>query len=501
MNLNQRSATPENAVSCLLRGAGATVVRCYRRCSCWLRFTLFDLKRLRSVALASAALAAVTYCILLAVAPPEPVPEPFAFDRSASWISTDATQQATGCFRCDLSIPGKVVNAWITLATNGGFEVVANGKSCARLFLLLPTRRFQEGLIEPGQMLTTADSAIGVNFPREYQWSKHDNAELPTWVDLTSFLHPGHNALCVEVETNHTPAALILSGEVLLDTGERIPIRSGTEWAAEPVPLRFPQESWTRAELPVSDWSHARVLPWQRQFWRLVPKGIYERPFRGKRIRSVAAGTITWLEQDLDLPKKPLTAFLRVATDTPYQIWINEHRIQPITNAASVLGCGSWFIREMVRSPQEVALEFRPEELDPDQVANLLPGQQSDTPPDNNSAGNSFSPDRGSAGGMVHQLTATGHPAESSGTERSNKAGDSSSNANFGNPDRLVPPALTRDRRKVEFLAYSITPLLREGRNTIRIGFLQRDFLVTFFRIDHGFLFPRCSFSFASEFC
>jgi hypothetical protein len=35
---------------------------------------------------------------------------------------------------------------------------------------------------------------------------------------------------------------------------------------------------------------------------------------------------------------------------------------------------------------------------------------------------------------------------------------------------RLIPLALTRDRRKIEFLAYSITPLLRQGRNTIRIG-------------------------------
>src|SRR5260370_11102408 len=37
-------------------------------------------------------------------------------------------------------------------------------------------------------------------------------------------------------------------------------------------------------------------------------------------------------------------------------------------------------------------------------------------------------------------------------------------------PERVVPPALTLDRRNVESLAYSTTPLIREGRNAIGIG-------------------------------
>ena len=78
-------------------------------------------RRLHSVALASAALAAVAYCILLASYPPEPVPQPFAFDPLASWISTTTTHQATGCFRLDLLIPANVVNAWIVVAAHGGF--------------------------------------------------------------------------------------------------------------------------------------------------------------------------------------------------------------------------------------------------------------------------------------------------------------------------------------------------------------------------------------------
>jgi hypothetical protein len=228
-----------------------------------------------AIVLASAALAAVSYCILLAIASPEPVPVLFAFPSGASWITTRETQQSTGCFRLDFSCSGKVVNAWITLATNGGFEVLANGDACSQFFFWRRTRPFQTSLSEEGQKLDPAHAAMAANFPREYQWKDHDNAELPIWVDLTSYLHPGRNALCIEVENNGTVPAMILSGEVQLDTGEKIPIRSGAQWVAEPVPKRLPQNSWSRASTPVADWNHARELPWERLFWRLIPKGVF----------------------------------------------------------------------------------------------------------------------------------------------------------------------------------------------------------------------------------
>ena len=237
---------------------------------------------LRPVALCSIAVAGAVYCLLLAIAPPETVPAPFAFADSASWITTKATQQASGCFRLDLSIPVTVVNAWVTLASNGGFEVLVNGQSCATNSLSSPVSPFQQGLSETGQKLTVSASAIrSINFPREYQWTHQDDAELPIWIDLASYLHPGHNALCVEVETVGTTPALILSGEVLLSTGERIHIRSGADWVAEPVPTTLPQYAWTFPASQVFDWHSARLLDWHRTFWRLIPKAFSSNPSVG----------------------------------------------------------------------------------------------------------------------------------------------------------------------------------------------------------------------------
>jgi hypothetical protein len=452
------------------QSAGSAVLnRCRRRLHWWL-LVLFDRRRLRPVVLCSAALAAVTCCFLLAAGPPEPVPEPFAFDSSASWITTAATHQATGCFRLDLKIPGKIVNAWLTLATNGGFDVSVNAISCGRFINDSPTHAFQRRLSEAGQRLTSSDESISIVYPREYQWSAHDSAELPIWLDLTSVLHPGVNALCVEVETPKTTPALILSGEALLATGERIPIRSGPDWRAEAVSNGLPQERWIYTDSPVLKWNHARTLPWKRNFWRLVPAGVYEQPFRGKRIRFAATGSITWLEQEVVLSGKPVEGYLRVATDTPFQIWINERPVQPITRCPTALGCGPWFLRDMTRSELDFALGILPVWFDANEVATLLPGQQTASSASDQPRFNNFNPDQRLDNQLPGQPVTAGTPSAGSnaqGTSINRKANPS---VNIEVPDRVVPPVLTRNRRNVEFLAYSITPLLREGKNAIRIG-------------------------------
>lgn len=452
------------------------------------------LKRLRICLLVSAAIAGSIYCLLLALAPPEPVPQPFSFDPSASWITSQATQQATACFRVDVTARANIVNAWITIATNGGYEVIVNGNTCARFFLWRPTRPFQNGLSESGQLLDPADPAIALNFPREYQWSDHDNAALPTWIDLTSFLRPGRNAICVEVESRSTTPAMILSGEIQLDTGERIPLRSGNDWLAEPVPRTVPQDNWTYVKVPLFDWSHARVLPWRRLAWRLVPVGVFEEPFRGNRIRWIEKGDTSWVEQDLELPENPKAGSLRVATDTPFQIWINGRLVQPTTRFHGALSSGPWFIRETGRS----ALEVLPEILNPDEVATLLPGQRYEKPRHGDPTANNFrpydytfngTPDRtistddpsiGHGAPYEYSFTATsdrvvatdndtlspGVPAKTNGRE-------SDPHSSIEKPDALAPIALTRDRRTVEYSAYSITPLLRKGKNVLRIGLFK----------------------------
>jgi Dolichyl-phosphate-mannose-protein mannosyltransferase len=428
--------------------------------------------RLRSILLASAALAGVTYCVLWIVAPPKPVPKPFTFDPSASWITTTATDQSCGCFRLDLEIPGKIANAWVAVATNGGFETIVNGSGYARFFLWRRTHQFQTSLSEGGQKLYAGDPAMSVNYPREYQWKDHDNAELPTLLDLSPYLHSGRNTICVEVECDGTTPAMILSGEVLLESGEKIPIRSGKDWAAEPVPRTVLQQHWTDPKFSAIEWDRARPLPWHRQFWRLVPEGVYEEPFRGKRLRSLAPNSITWVEQNLDLPKRPVDGFLRMASDTPFHIWINGRSVDIISRDPSVLAWGPWSIRTLGRIPTDIDLDALPEWLDPNSVDSLLPGQQPERPPTRDPAVNNFTPDQQPISGTSSHPYAPDEFGTSNSPQGDRPRG-ASPYSSLANPERAVPPALTRDRRNVDFITYDLTSLLRAGRNTIRIGFYQ----------------------------
>jgi len=427
---------------------------------------VFDFKLLGLICLAAAALAAVSYCLLVALLPPEPVPTPFSFPAESAWITTSSKNQSTGCFRLDFTLSGEVINAWVALSTNGTYEVLANGDSVSQFFLWRRTRSFQTSLAEEGQKLSPAGAAMGVNYPREYQWKDHDDAELPIWIDLTTHLHAGHNVLGVEVESNGNTPALILAGEAELDTGEKVPLRSNSQWVAEPVPKRLPQNSWMETMTPTADWNHARELPWRRSFWRVVPTGVFEEPFRGARIRSVVPGSITWINQDVQLSQNPVEGFFRITTDAPFQIWINDSLVHPQTAYPSSLGYGPWFCREFSRSPLDLALDASSEALADDEVAAILPARQHENAANRDVSGNSTVPDQFSPGGTSSRPTTNGNISTSSDSRHiaPNPFVD------LENPDRVVPPDLSRDRRKPEFLAYSITPLLRKGKNIIRIG-------------------------------
>ncbi len=434
----------------------------------WRRLWAFtrDFKLLGAITLAAAALSAALYCLLVWLLPPEPVPAPFNFPSDATWITTSSDEQSTGSFRLDFSFSANIVNAWVVLAANGGYEMLVNGQSCAEFFLWRRTRPFQTSLSEEGQKLNPSSAAMGVNYPREYQWKDHDNAELPIWVDLTTHLKPGHNVLCVEVETNGTTPAVILSGEVELDTGEKIPLRSNARWVAEPVPKKLPQNDWILPFSPIADWNHARPLPWKRSFWSLVPPGVFTEPFRGQRIRSLTPGAVSWISQELILPKTPADGFLRIATDTPFRIWINDSLVRPLTSHPTILGYGPWAFREFSRSPFDLALDAPAETLDPSQTGTILPGRQRENPLGRDPAGNQMIPEQSSPGGTAS------HPV----TEGILTLGSTSLKhppnlfADPENPVRIIPPALTRVRGRAELLSYNITALLSKGKNTIRIG-------------------------------
>lgn len=458
----------------------------------WLGFRK-TFRRLRLILPVAVAFAGILYCVLYLVAAPEPVPSSFRFEGS-SWVTTQDPQESTGCFRLDLYVPSKVAHAWVAVSANGGFEVLANGAPCSRLFALPATHAYQHGLSQSGQKLQTGEEAMSVTYPREYQWSSHRNAELPVWIDLTSRLQVGRNALSLQVENSANCPAFILVGEITLETGEKIPIHSDSKWRAEPVPLRTPQYGWVQAEVPLLDWRQAKPLSWTRLSWRIVSDDAFKRPFAGKRIRSVATGSTTWLEQDVYIDARPREGFLRVATDTSFQIWINDRPVVTRGSPPGMFGYGPWFVRFRTDRPLDMLVDNQPDWLADNQVATLLPGQ----PSEDLLSASSIEPrlqgrhlnqnplTRGPNNGNYlsdRDSTRAGIPnaSQSEGTnvqlalmsDGTNPPTQSNPYSDIQNPNSVTPPELTRNRRSVEYLAYGITPLLRTGRNRIRIALFK----------------------------
>jgi hypothetical protein len=421
--------------------------------------------RIRSALLAAAALAATLYCLCWTWFKPEQTLTRFHFHPAAGWISTQCDQQATGCFRLDLNLPGTVVNAYITIASNGGFEVTANGVPCGQSFLWRPTRPFQNGLSETGQRLYSKDIALAVNYPREYQWSDHDNAALPVWIDLRPLLRPGPNALCVEVEARSLCPAFIVQGEIELASGDRIPIRSDETWRAEPVPTTVPQEAWTSAMQSVRDWHSARPLDWSTPAWRTVSASLYQMPFGGERLRLVSEENVTWFRQNLTIGHRPKEAFIRLATDQPFQIFVNGRRIQVPNEDGPQMSSGPWFVRDRGRT----ALNAAPERLDSDEVGTLLPGRRYENPRHGNPSTNAFRLNRDMPNGSTNDYR-DGVEQQSSASIPAMKGRLPDDNFSIEKPNPEAPPPLTSDRRAVAFVAYRIEELLQPGPNEIRIG-------------------------------
>ena len=270
--------------------------------------------------------------------------------------------------------------------------------------------------------MTISKGALSFTFPREFQWSEHDNALLPTLVDLSPFLKPGLNALCIEVESRTTTPAFILSGEIELETGQRIPLCTGPDWVGQPVPGTIPEDLWTNSQTSVREWPHVRTLAWKRRFWSLVPSKSFAESFHGERIRSENRFPMMRFEQKVEVPGTVQEGFFRIVTDTRFQVWINDYWVRPSTTDLSPLPLGPWFVRETGRDK----LMIRSDLLDPGELDTLLPGELWETP--------------------------------RSGIEK---------------PLAIAPPTLTRDRRSIEYLTYDVTRLLHPGENRISILLFQ----------------------------
>ncbi|TVQ01995.1 MAG: hypothetical protein EA381_04045, partial [Planctomycetaceae bacterium] len=207
------------------------------------------------------------------------------------WIRAAGDLSQAAYFRKSFNLPGPVRHAWLKIAAADAFEVNVNRNPLGRQYLWRPTRPFQSGTSEKGQVVSWQDPAMALNFPREYQWDGHDNWRLPTFIELTSSLVPGRNVIAIEAESRLAAARVSFEGEIRLWSGEVIPLRSDDTWLGESS-IPGPQFlDWTEVAYWDKAWRSAVICEGPTPHaLRTVPEPVYTDPFMGDWLRHPTAG-------------------------------------------------------------------------------------------------------------------------------------------------------------------------------------------------------------------
>lgn len=386
------------------------------------------------------------------------------------WICAPGGDSYSAYFRKKVDLSCTVQHAWIVVAAKDGFEVSVNRDPIGRQYLWRPTRPFQNGGSEKGQRLTHQNSALALNFPREYQWDGHHNWLLPTYVEFTTSLRPGENTICVEVESRACPASVNFYGEIILTSGQRISISSDTSWKSEPVPLGPQFYDWTETQYRDWNWQYAELANVGiKTAWRSQPEEIYSQPFSGKWMQS---------QQGLDVERQsfatnwyldgvPDEAWLRILANRRYELFINQNRVEVQHRRPPDIDNGDWMLgRDSALDP--VA---RPELLDPDEVSQFFVGKSFQNPRDAQANLEEFR-DLKPKTHLPFRNYKTTNRAEDGGEFDPTRT-LAESRRTPATPDlpaeRPIPNSLKRDRALGGYLAYSIHNLLKPGNNRVEI--------------------------------
>ena len=384
------------------------------------------------------------------------------------WIAADDTPGYAASFRRRIDLSGSVKHAWIAVAARDGFEVMVNRNPVGRHYLWRPTRPFQTGMSEKGQRLTPTTAAMAMNFPREYQWSDSGSTRLPVFLDITCQLRAGKNVLCVDVESRTAPAMLLLAGEIVLHSGEIVRIETNADWRAETTPPGLAELHWSEPNYDDSQWGYATRVsaPRTRQFSSFPPQ-IFSTPFDAEWLRHprAASDAALWFETTWTLDASPADAWLRLLTNRPYDLFINDVRVRTRAGSMSSMDDGHWIVGGKNSSDPVAA----PELLDPDESGSIFVGKRFESP---------RAPPSGATEEFLYDSARFGDPysivtAQADGNTSTRvrpwETGEAAELKLRAAPERLTPKALSRNFGESSFLAYDIARLVKRGDNRIAV--------------------------------
>lgn len=393
------------------------------------------------------------------------------YETETSWITSPGEPHYSGYFRKRFFLPSDVESAWLAVSALDAFEISINNDLAGASHLWRPTRPFQNGQSENGLRLTQETSAMALNFPREYQWTNHENWRVPTIIDCTSSFQEGENIIAIEVETRRAPASLWVEGEIILRTGERIKIQTDSTWKSRHVPGRVTQYTWHQLEYNDFEWGASVLHPAPRgKMYSNAPREVFTQPFQGEWLRhpSADANEPVWFEGEFQVEDPSSRAWLRVAANRYFDLEINETWITSSAVKAHI-DAGCWILNGRRNWSERSA----PELLDPDSVGSFVVGSQFENPSHGNPTIDDMEYSRSEYREIDTERSAR-LMMQDPDRHKQNLTSDARRRWDWNAPlfpESTVPVSLSRNQAVGGYLGYDITNALVPGTNRIRIRF------------------------------
>ncbi len=389
----------------------------------------------------------------------------------ADWITTHNDTQYTGNFRKEILLNADVKSAYIKVMCDGGYELLCNGNPVGAQTYWRPTRAYQNGLSESGQRISGLDPIVNYNFPREYQWSGHRYDQTLTVFDLRPFLKKGNNVIALSAEGRKVQPTIRAFGEIKTRDNKTIQIRTNSSWKAEPIPKDVRQNNWTIPTINTKSWDnailkdHSATPPIST-----VPPSLYEVPFAAKWVigKNTSSEDQHAYEFSADFDvKSHKSSWLKILSHGDFWIWINGERLNVNRSKRKGYHGGEWLVSWEGRRP----LATPPVLLDPDEASDFFGGDRFKNPRHGDPTDNDF---------KVYENTANRTRERPNQTNDLTVVDEDEEKGRLQDPygfleeaDPAVPHSIIRKRAKSTLQAYDISPLIRSGKNHIKIRLIN----------------------------
>ncbi|MBW7877012.1 MAG: glycosyltransferase family 39 protein [Candidatus Cloacimonetes bacterium] len=385
----------------------------------------------------------------------------------ALWIQAE-NDSYSGYFRKTVVLKSEPASAYLMISANESYELTINGNTVSRNVLFRPTRPFQNGWSEAGQKIAPILSLLSLNFPREYQWSGHDNTRIPTFVDITGHLTKGTNLIAINIESRKAPASLLFEGTILYESGDQELILSDTTWKSATVPGHGAGYGWFESGYDDGNWKFAeQSAPPNELLISYFDPGIYRRPFQAESIKSPSSNPQSDIEfsTEWQLYERPVHAWLRIVSTQRYDLFINDMRVNPVHQGKSDLGSGQWIIGNQISSSSRELLE----EMGGEEQAGMFSGNRYENPRFSDNEETEYKSEVRKKSPAYWRATSADEIKEAKKIQKSTDS----------RPMDRKPVSLTHREHQESFDCYIITTLLKPGTNKIRVKLLNQDSLLT----------------------